>query len=75
MNLMLLPDSDWFSEKEIVYESVDEMYKEGLKMSDSFMHYHQSALDSQIEQNETEWLFPESVEDKDYPSVDRRRRL
>ena len=37
-------------------------------MSDSFMHYHQSALDSQIEQNETEWLFPESVEDKDYPS-------
>ena len=36
-------------------------------MSDSFMHYHQSALDSQIEQNETEWLFPESVEDKDYP--------
>ena len=32
------------------------------------MHYHQSALDSQIEQNETEWLFPESVEDKDYPS-------
>ena len=36
-------------------------------MSDSFMHKHQSALDSQIEQNETEWLFPESVEDKDYP--------
>ena len=36
-------------------------------MSDSFMHYHQSALDSQIEKNETEWLFPESVEDKDYP--------
>ena len=35
-------------------------------MSDSFMHKHQSALDSQIEQNETEWLFPESVEDKDY---------
>ena len=36
-------------------------------MSDSFMHKHQSALDNQIEQNETEWLFPESVEDKDYP--------
>ena len=36
-------------------------------MSDSFMHNHQSALDSQIEQNETGWLFPESVEDKDYP--------
>ncbi len=36
-------------------------------MSDSFMHKHQSALDSQIEQNETEWLFLESVEDKDYP--------
>jgi len=32
------------------------------------MHKHQSALDNQIEQNETEWLFPESVEDKDYPS-------
>ena len=32
------------------------------------MQNHQSALDSQIEQNETEWLFPESVEDKDYPS-------
>ena len=37
-------------------------------MSDSFMHKHQSALDNQIEQNETEWLFPESVEDKDYPN-------
>ena len=36
-------------------------------MSDSFMHKHQSALDSQIEKNETEWLFSESVEDKDYP--------
>ena len=36
-------------------------------MSDSFMHKHQSALDNQIEQNETEWLFPESVEEKDYP--------
>ena len=35
---------------------------------DSFMHKHQSALDSQIEKNETEWLFPESVEDKDYPN-------
>ena len=32
------------------------------------MQNHQSALDSQIEQNETEWLFPESVEDKDYPN-------
>jgi len=31
------------------------------------MHKHQSALDSQIEKNETEWLFPESVEDKNYP--------
>ena len=31
------------------------------------MQNHQSALDSQIEKNETEWLFPESVEDKDYP--------
>ena len=29
------------------------------------MHYHQSALDSQIEQNETDWLCPESVEEKD----------
>ena len=27
-------------------------------MTDSFMHNHQSALDSQIEENEINWLFP-----------------
>ena len=32
-------------------------------MSDSFMHKHQSALDSQIEQNETDWLFPKDQHD------------
>ena len=39
-------------------------------MSDSFMHYHQSALDSQVEENEINWLFGDPdklVEDKDYP--------
>ena len=36
-------------------------------MSDSFMHKHQAALDSQREEAEINWLFPESVEDKDYP--------
>jgi len=42
-------------------------------MSDSFMHKHQSALDSQIEENETKWLFPEDteeVEDKGFPYED-----
>ena len=32
-------------------------------MSDSFMHNHQSALDSQIEENEINWLFPEPDND------------
>ena len=40
-------------------------------MSDSFMHYHQSALDSQREEAEINWLFPEDneeeIEDKDFP--------
>jgi len=32
-------------------------------MSDSFMHNHQSALDSQVEENEINWLFPEPDND------------
>lgn len=41
-------------------------------MTDSFMHYHQSALDSQREEDEIRWLFgdpieDEPIEDKDYP--------
>ena len=40
-------------------------------MSDSFMHFHQSALDSQREEDEINWLFPkddeEEIEDKDFP--------
>ena len=43
-------------------------------MSDSFMHKHQSSLDSQREEAEINWLFPEDdeeeVEDKDYPYED-----
>ena len=39
---------------------------------DGFMHNHQSALDSQREQNAIDWRFgdpieDEPVEDKDYP--------
>ena len=39
-------------------------------MSDSFMHKHQASLDSQREEAEINWLFPEGdeeVEDKDFP--------
>ena len=40
-------------------------------MSDSFMHKHQASLDSQREEAEIIWLFPqydeEEVEDKDFP--------
>ena len=41
-------------------------------MSDSFMHKHQASLDSQREEAEINWLFPEDddeeeVEDKDFP--------
>ena len=34
-------------------------------MADSFMHYHQSALDSQREEDEIKWLFgdPDDTED------------
>ena len=32
-------------------------------MTDSFMHNHQSALDSQIEENEINWLFHEPDND------------
>lgn len=39
-------------------------------MSDSFMHYHQAALDSQREEAEINWLFPrddeEEKENEDY---------
>jgi len=40
-------------------------------MTDSFMHKHQSALDSQREEAEINWLFPqddeeEEIEDKDF---------
>ncbi len=39
-------------------------------MSDSFMHKHQASLDSQREEAEINWLFPqdeEEVEDKEFP--------
>jgi len=41
-------------------------------MSDSFLHKHQSALDSQREQNAIDWRFgdpieDEPIEDKHYP--------
>jgi len=42
-------------------------------MSDSFMHKHQASLDSQREEAEINWLFPEDdeeVEDKDFPYED-----
>tara|TARA_R100001224_G_scaffold74725_1_gene45950 strand:+ start:249 stop:440 length:192 start_codon:yes stop_codon:yes gene_type:complete len=43
-------------------------------MSDSFMHKHQASLDSQIEEAEINWLFPEDdeeeIEDKDFPYED-----
>lgn len=32
-------------------------------MTDSFMHNHQASLDSQIEENEINWLFPEPDND------------
>ena len=35
-------------------------------MTDSFMHNHQSALDSQIEEAEINWLFPEPDNDDIY---------
>ena len=42
-----------------------------MMMSDSFLHKHQSALDSQREEAEINWLFPEDdeeeIEDKDFP--------
>ena len=43
-------------------------------MSDSFMHKHQASLDSQGEEAEINWLFPEDdeeeIEDKDFPYED-----
>jgi len=42
-------------------------------MTDSFMHKHQASLDSQREEGEINWLFPEDdeeVEDKDFPYED-----
>ena len=35
-------------------------------MSDSFMHKHQASLDSQREEAEINWLFPEDDEPSDY---------
>ena len=35
-----------------------------LKMSDSFMHKHQASLDSQREEAEINWLFPEPDNDE-----------
>ena len=35
---------------------------ENYLMADSFMHNHQSALDSQREEAEINWLFPEDEE-------------
>ena len=40
-------------------------------MSDSFMHKHQASRDSQREEAEINWLFPEDdeeeIEDKNFP--------
>ena len=40
-------------------------------MSDSFMHKHQASLDSQREEDEINWLFPEDdeeeIEEKQFP--------
>ena len=33
-------------------------------MTDSFMQNHQSALDSQVEENEINWLFPQPDNDE-----------
>ena len=46
-----------------------------MKMSDSFMHYHQASLDRQREEDEINWLFPrddeeEEIEDDDFPYED-----
>ena len=45
--------------------------EEDLQMSDSFMHKHQAALDSQREEAAINWRFPkddeEEIEDKDFP--------
>ena len=42
-----------------------------IDMSDSFMHKHQASLDSQREEAEINWLFPEDdeeeIEDKNFP--------
>ena len=47
-------------------------------MSDSFMHKHQASLDSQREEAEINWLFPEDdeeeeIEDKGFPYEDYER--
>ena len=43
-------------------------------MTDSFLHKHQASLDSQREEAEINWLFPEDdeeeIEDKDFPYED-----
>ena len=42
-------------------------------MTDSFMHKHQASLDSQREEAEINWLFPEDdeeVEEKEFPYED-----
>ena len=42
-------------------------------MADSFMHTHQASLDSQREEAEINWLFPEDteeIEDKSFPYED-----
>ena len=40
-------------------------------MTNSFMHKHQASLDSQREEDEINWLFPEDddeeVEEKEFP--------
>ena len=40
-------------------------------MTDSFMHKHQASLDSQREEDEINWLFPEDdeeeIEEKQFP--------
>ena len=40
-------------------------------MTDSFMHKHQASLDSQREEAEINWLFPEDgeeeIEEKQFP--------
>ena len=44
-------------------------------MSDSFMHKHQASLDSQREEAEINWLFPEDDEEENLSANGHSRFL